>query len=393
LTLLQQFPTTLLLYGSPFFVRELFGWDLSKTGLSQVMIGFAVAVSSYVGGQIAHRKSSRYAILCGLTLSVSSCLLGGLWGYYEPVYWLVLFGFAFGQSLVWPGLEALLVEGEPPARVAHIVAYYNIIWSLGTACSFLVATPAMAYFGLPVVFWGPFSFYLLNIPFVLKYIPKRVEHTPETTAEHIEAEALVAEATRFLLAERTAFRQLGWLANPLGFVAINVLITFNPVIQARLGLRFEQASIWFSLWFYVRSLSFEVLRRWLWWHYRWGFLCFMVFVMMASFVCITMAQSIAMLLLGQVGFGFTLGLLYQSSLFYAMAESDSAGEHGGWHECFIGLGSMTGNIVLFASSRFAPKASYLPIYAVGGLMCVGFSLLLVIGMRLRKLHNQGERGA
>ncbi len=387
LTMLLQFPTTLLLYGEPFFVRERFGWDVGKTALSQVMVGFSVAVGSYVGGQIAHRKSPRFATLLGLSLAMICVFLGAVAGSNEAIFLMALGGFAFSQSLVWPGLESLLVEGEPLGRVAHIVAYYNLIWSFGTACSFFLATPIMARFGLGAVFWGPLCFYCASLPVAYFFLKPEQSAVPETTAERMVEQHLLDELKRHTPQERKAFRQLGWLANPLGYVAINVVVTFSPLIQSRLGLRFAEASVWCSLWFYMRTLSFEALRRWSWWHYRWGFLCAVMFVAMISFVGITLAPTLPLLLMAQCVFGFCLGLIYQSSLFYSMAESDSAGENGGWHECFIGVGSMTGNLIVYGSTRFFPSIPQLSVYSVIGLLSVGLISLLSIGLRIRGIQR------
>jgi hypothetical protein len=171
---------------------------------------------------------------------------------------------------------------------------------------------------------------------------------------------------------------MGWLANPFSYIAINVIVTYNPVTQARLGLNLSYAGLWFSVWLYTRMLTFELLRRWSWWHYRRGFLCGVFGAAMAGFLGIVLAPSWPILLLAQIGFGLSVGLLYQSSLFYSMAGSEAQGEHGGAHEAFIGVGQMIGPLIAFFGTQLAPRNAALPAWLVLGMMMTGFLALITV---------------
>jgi len=74
----------------------------------------------------------------------------------------------------------------------------------------------------------------------------------------------------------------------------------------------------------------------------------------------------------QIVFGFALGLIYYSSLFYSMDQSDTKGAHGGIHEAAIGLGNCAGPALGAASLQLLPQ------YPNNGAAAV--SLLLLLGL-------------
>ncbi len=402
LELLHAFPSTFFLYGEPFYARRQFGWSYGQIGLSQALSGLCIAVSSALGGQIAHRVGPRTAMGMGLAGSLIGVLIGaaGLAGGGIGGFLLAFVVVSFSQAVAWPGVEAALMGGEPPARVQNFVGYFNLTWSLGTATAFLLATPLMARLGLRALFLVPAVFYAVNL-LVLRFVVPRYDTAlvfaeagdlqegaepgalaggAESNAPESEA-ALDSDVRALTASQRAAFRWLGWIANPFAYLAILVIVTYNPATQERLDLPFASASVWFSLWFYVRTLAFELLRRWTWWHYRWPFLCLTFGVTMASFAAITLAPNVATLLIAQVAFGLSVGLIYQSSLFYSMAGSETQGAHGGFHESFIGIGTMLGPLVTYGGALLLPTRPDFPIWLVLALMTVGLGTLAAIGRR------------
>lgn len=384
--MLHAFPSTFLLYGLPFYTTVRLGWKTGPNLLMQALSGLCIAIGSYLGGQISHRAVPRRAIAFGLTGALIASLIGftgsryGVMAFVLPV---MVALFSFAQSMLWPGIEAALMEGEPPAQVQHFVSYYNLTWSLGTATAFLLATPLMTALGINVVFLLPAACYAVNLLLLGLTLPRRQRLASVAEAagngdiprEEREHGPLLTPA------QRAAFRSLGWVGNPLAYVAINVIVAYNPTLQARLGLRFGSASVWFSLWFYVRMAAFELLRRWNWWHYRWRFLCGGFALMMASFAALLLAPSLPVLIGAQIVFGLCIGLLYQSSLFYSMAGSEAQGEHGGFHESFIGLGIMIGPLLAYGGTTLAPTRPGFAVAFVLTLMSVGLVAMSLIGKR------------
>jgi hypothetical protein len=71
-------------------------------------------------------------------------------------------------------------------------------------------------------------------------------------------------------------------------------------------------------------------------------------------------------------------LIYYSSLFYAMDQSDTKGEHGGIHEAAIGLGNLAGPAVGAASLHYLPQYPSAGAIAVSGLLLLGLGGLITI---------------
>lgn len=393
-TLLQQFPATLLLNGQPFYSEQRFGWKAGEIALSQALFGVCIAFGAYLGGQIAHRRNPAL----GMTVGMVGCLFGaivGLSGSVKGSAPILLTGmalFVFFQACVWPGLEAALMERETPLQVQNYVGLFNLIWSFGAATAFLSATPLMSAFGLHIFFALPILLLAFNLA-LFRFLPARLQSarqrrmvtsppaTPVSSQETVRRATDNQQRRRGIPAQ--VYRQLGWLANPMAVAAVNVVVSYNPTVQARLGLSFGAASVWCSLWFYVRTLSFELLRRWGGWHYRWGLLCGVFAAMMVSFAGITLAPNLPALMLSQVVFGFCVGFTYQSSLFYSMAESEAQGEHGGFHETVIGLGMAIGPLMVSLGAYLRPGNPVFPILLVLSILALGLAALIRLGVRAR----------
>jgi len=67
-----------------------------------------------------------------------------------------------------------------------------------------------------------------------------------------------------------------------------------------------------------------------------------------------------------------IGLIYYSSLFYAMDASDTKGEHGGIHEAAIGMGNCLGPAIGASALWLAPGTAGAGAWAVSGLLTLGF---------------------
>ncbi|MCS6950338.1 MAG: hypothetical protein NZ520_07760, partial [bacterium] len=96
-----------------------------------------------------------------------------------------------------------------------------------------------------------------------------------------------------------------------------------------------------------------------------------------------LAPSLAVHLLSQVLFGLSIGLLYQSSLFYSMAGSAEKGTHGGFHESFIGLGIAMGASMAFVGDRLAPQHPGLSVGLVWAVMAAALLAMWRVARLMR----------
>jgi predicted MFS family arabinose efflux permease len=357
----QSIATTMILYGQPFYARRALEWSPATIAIAQIVIGILTAIGSVLGGRLIERRGCRNSMKLGL-FGLSA---GALAGWILPEGWnmVTAIGLVAGfQGFIWPAIEAALTRGEPQYRVQNLVGMYNLGWSGASGLSFFMTTPLMSAFGLRAMFALPLLLYVFNMFMVWKVLPD-YDSVPD------EHHAVVdPEGVELTPQQRHAFRVLGWLANPMAYVAINVIVTYNPVVAQRIGVSFATASSWFSLWFYVRMFAFDLLRRWSGWHYRPNLLFAAFGMAMLGFAGMMLAPSLAVHLLAQVVFGLSIGLLYQSSLFYSMAGSEEKGTHGGFHESFIGLGIATGASLAFAGDHIAPQHPALSVLLVWVLM-------------------------
>lgn len=372
----QSIATTMILYGQPYYAKRALGWNPSSIALAQIAIGLLTALGSVLGGRVIEGRGCRASLKIGL-VGVGAGALAGL---ALPEGWNMVIAIALVgcfQGFIWPAIEAALNRGEPQHRVQHLVGLYNLGWSGASGLSFFITTPLMSAFGLRAMFALPLALYVFNLLMVWKVLPD-YDSLPDTHHTVIDPDG--AELTP---QQRHAFRLLGWLANPMAYVAINVIVTYNPLVAQRIGISFATASSWFSLWFYVRMLAFDLLRRWSGWHYRPQMLFASFGLMVMAFTGILLAPSLAVHLVAQVLFGLSIGLLYQSSLFYSMAGSEEKGTHGGFHESFIGLGIASGATLAFVGDRLAPHTPGVSVALVWAVMAVALVLMWRIARGLR----------
>ena len=97
--------------------------------------------------------------------------------------------------------------------------------------------------------------------------------------------------------------------------------------------------------------------------------------MALAFVVILLGGNLWLVVAAQLVFGAALGLLYYSSLFYAMDIGETKGEHGGFHESALGAGIFAGPAVGALALRFFPEQPNVNIWAVTGLLAIGFFAL------------------
>ena len=137
------------------------------------------------------------------------------------------------------------------------------------------------------------------------------------------------------------------------------------------------------MWFFSRVATFLGLWLWTGWHYRLRWFLTAYGLLIVSFAALLLVPRLLVLLLAQVAFGFAVGLLYYSSLYYSMAVGDTQGEHGGMHESAIGAGIFAGPAVGATALRVLPEYPNSGAWAVTLALCGGLVGLLAMARRRR----------
>jgi MFS family permease len=352
-----------------FYMKIRFGFNELENLLLAALYGFVYIFAAWQGGAFAQRfgcTRSLYLGFCGIAASmVTGLVLDSTAGQV-----LALTIWTGAVCFIWPALEAIVSEGDG-VNLSDMVGYYNITWALGSAVAYFSGGILLEKLGMQSLFGLP----LVLVAVQLVLMPAAVYLTKKERRKVCPVPAAPSVAPH---AESRRFLYMAWLANPLSYVAINTTIPLIPSISANLGMSTGSAGIVCSVWMFARLAAFVFLWRWTWWHYRFRFLAASFAIMVAGFAGIVMATSLPMLLISQVGFGLSVGLIYYSSLYYSMNVSDQRGAHGGLHEAMIGAGQFLGPACGAFSLSLIPAAVNAGVWSVSGLLVAGFSGLLAM---------------
>ncbi len=352
-----------------FFVMQIrFGFTATENLMLAALNGVIYIFAAWQGGSFAQRfgcTRSLYAGYSGFALALVLGLILNTTAGQVAAYCVWTISVCF----IWPALEAIVTDGEQ-ANVCNMVGYYNITWALGGAVAFFTAGMLLERCGIKSLYFIPLiliSVQLVLLPFAAKLTKKHASSAQGTCCNPPECDSM--DARHFL--------HLAWIANPLSYVAINTALPLFPSIATKLGLGTGIAGIICSIWMFARLTAFIILKRWTSWHYKFGLLAGSFAAMVASFAGIVLAHSIFVLIVAQIGFGLSIGLIYYSSLYYSMNVSSERGAHGGLHEAMIGAGLFAGPAFGAVSVLLLPAANP-SIWAVSGLLTAGFSGFLLL---------------
>jgi predicted MFS family arabinose efflux permease len=339
-------------------------------------VGLLYIGASWFGG----RFGQRHGYFTSLRVGFGGMILAVSLGWIVPGLWTKLVGVALWSVAIcftWPMLEALVSEHEPADRLPNRVGLYNVVWAAAMGLAQLVGGWLFETLGPASLFWLPLAIHALQL--LSTWPLKKAHDTWLAGAPPVKA----AEIPHDTAVRPRYFLKLAWTANPLAYMAINTVIGVVPGIATNVGLSVAHAGALMSVWQHVRTLSFAVLWLWPGWHYRWGWFLGSYLLMLVSFATILLAHQPWLLVVAQIGFGWSTALLYYSSLYYAMDGSATHGEHGGTHEALIGIGICSGPAIS-AAALWLTGSPAAPAAAVSGILLAGAGLCW-------KMRNQEVR--
>ena len=370
-----------------FLFRDRHGFgDLGNLSVAALM-GFVIAVAAWQGGRFAQRQGCFRAMFLGLGGMLAALSLGA-WFPQLPVQLAVLVLWTASQFVVWPALESLVTEGEDRTGRARLVGIYSVVWATCSALSYFFGGGLFERLGSGSIFWLPPGLHLLQVIILWQFACQHAAPAWGPVSDPREANPVPTQVRSGL--DPQAFQRMAWLANPFACIAAFTLLAMIPELAFKLGLSTTLAGLFCSIWFFARLASFILLWRWGGWCYRFRWLLAGYVFLIAGFIAVLTAQDLWWLSLGQVAFGFAVGLLYYSSLFYSMDVGEARAEHGGIHEAVMGAGNLIGPGIGAVSLLLAPRSSYVVVWAVGCLL--GLGLLMLGGFRLRLGHLNARSG-
>ena len=355
-----------------FFFRDKFGFNDRQNLELAAFIGLIYVFASWQAGKFAQRCGYFTALKIGFSVMAVGLAAGSQ--LHTVAGAISAAGVVtVGMCFIWPTLEALVSKGADAARAVGI---YNITWATSNAVAFFIGGTLIEKCGYQSIFYVPLAFMLLQFTLVFgleKIAPKNFSEAAETVSSP-------PKNNRPAPARAKSFQRMAWLANPFAYIAINTLLAVLPGVAHKFNLSPMLAGFACSLWCFVRAIAFVALWQWSGWHYRFRWLVTAFALMVISFATILVVPSLAVMLAAQVFFGATVGLMYYSSLFYAMAAHDSSSEHGGIHEAAIGVGNCLGPATGAAALWLAPQNSVAGAWAVAGLLTLGLGGLIWLRM-------------
>lgn len=364
---INSFATVIYFSYLYFFFHDRFGFNDRQNLVLAAVLGLVYTVAAWQAGRFAQRCGYFTALKVGFGMLATGLAVGSQ--LHSVAGEIAVAGFAnAGVCFIWPTLEALVSEGDTPEHVPHAVGLYNITWALTNAAAFFIGGTIIKKLGYEGMFG--LSLGLTVIQFGLVFWLEKI-HPDELRARAAEVPA-AGVPPQPALARAKNFQRMAWLANPSAYIAINTLIAMLPGIAAKFQISTMLAGFTLSLWCFARFFTFIVLWRWTAWHYRFRWLVTAFAFLIVSFATILVAPNLAAVLAAQVVFGVCIGLIYYSSLFYALDASDTKGEQGGIHEAAIGAGNCLGPGIGAAALWLAPGNASAGAWAVSGLLTLGF---------------------
>jgi len=359
-----------------FYMRRTFGFGEVENLLTAAIGGFVYIIVAWQSGKLADRYGCvrmLYIGACGIILSLA---LGTVLP--TPTAQVMVYSlWTAGVCFIWPSLEALISE-RAGASLPKLIGIYNVTWAAGGAIGYFTAGMLIEKLGMTSLFWLPLGLTVVElalIPCAARLLKK------ENDRQCCEAPLVSAVNPT----DTKLFLRMAWIANPFSYVAINTIIPLIPSIAEKLDLSTGLAGIVCSIWMFARLAAFATLRRWTGWHYRFRWLAGSFLLMIVCFFSVLMSKSIELLLIAQVGFGLSIGLIYYSSLYYSMNVMENQGSNAGLHEALIGAGLFMGPAFGAAALCLVPATLGVGAWSVGGLLCAGFSgLLFVRHYRIKK---------
>jgi MFS family permease len=357
-----------------FYLHRTFGFGKAENLLTAALGGFVYIIASWQSGKLAERYGGirmLYLGACGVILSLSLGM-----AFTTPSAQIMVFClWTVGVCFIWPAIETL-ISNRAGASLPKMVGIYNVTWAAGGATGYFTGGILIEKLGMASIFWLPLILTVVELA-ILPWAANRLKKDRQRSEAPLNPEVYPADAKQFL--------RMAWIANPFSYVAINTVIPLVPSIAEKLALSTGMAGIVCSLWMFARLAAFAAFWRWTGWHYRFKWLAGSFLLMIVCFFGFLIAQSIGLLLIAQVGFGLSIGLIYYSSLYYSMNVTKNQGSNAGLHEAMIGAGMFMGPAFGAAALYLVPTAVGIGAWSVGGLLCAGFSGLLFV--RLNRIKS------
>lgn len=347
-----------------FFMQKQYGFGTFENLLLAALNGILYTIGSLYAGRFAQKHGATLSIGIGISGILISLLCGGL--FHALAIQIAVFVFwTISICFIWPAIESIVSDHEVE-NLSTMVGFYNMTWAGFSALSYFTTGILLEKLGMQSIFWLPFGIHFLQLSILFPIAIMSLKKEKRTVLS-IPVDKLPKRPEY-----SKNFLRMAWLANPFSYVAINTIIPLMPSIAQHLGLSTGSAGVICSIWMFARLGTFFMLWKWSGWHYRLRWMVGAFALMISCYAAMLLAGSVLTILLAQIGFGLSIGIIYYSSLFYSMNASEEKGSNGGLHEAMIGSG-------LFIGPAFSAACLYLIPSAAKGTTGMSVNYLLLLG--------------
>lgn len=317
--------------------------DPSMLGIMGAGLSFTAGVGSILGGWLASRFDGKAVFLFGAVSTVAGiavCSQLDLQALaYIPAYWWL--GIALG--CIYPPLIGWLNYGTDVAAnqrtVSRRLIIYCVAWNTGMMLGQLTGGTLLRL-GSDWIFSAALIGAGLNV-FVAMIAVSYVRRLPSVVRVLTES-----SQPQIVSLQATLFKRLGWIANLGGVFGGSLVIHLLPGLMVELRISSEANGWMLAFWRIVIIGMYAAMHLAAFWRYRFGVSVVSQLLGAVGLVCIGLAESGGLLLIGLALHGQLVGFNYFSSLFYstAGASQESRALAAGIHEATLAAGMALGTI-------------------------------------------------
>ncbi|HEX7861133.1 MAG TPA: MFS transporter [Verrucomicrobiae bacterium] len=352
-----------------FFLKSEYAFTNLQNLLVCALNGAVFVPCALLGGKFGQKRGYVNAFAIGSAIMAASLAMSAFFS-SVPSLMLAMCVWTFGMCFTWPNLEALACDHVDPARLPGIIGVYNVVWAGGGAIAYFSGGAIAEALGWKSIFWLPAIVSVVQVAIAVWLQPR----WKEICARPVQVSGDIHESHP----DGPLFLKIAWIANPFAYIAINAVIPVFPAVAAKFQLSPKFAGFFCSIWFFSRMFTFAVLALWPGWHYRFRYLIAAYVGMAFCFAGVLLIDNLWVVVAVQIAFGWCLGLIYYSSLYYSMHVGDTKGEHGGAHEAAIGAGIFGGPAIGAASIALFPSGPQSDVIGVAIVLAIGFGILLLV---------------
>jgi len=326
----ESFVTILDERSSYFFCKERLGFGSAENLWLALTFGGGYVLAAWR----AHWLSSRIGERRQLALVIAVLVGVHVWLFFHvsPAIMfaaMALLGLANGAK--WPVLEGFLASGLTPSQTAKVMGRFNITWAAAVPLALAASGPLIAIHPTALfVVGGSASLASLVLAFCL---PRRPDAPIEALLDadrHEHPEHLAG----LLVASR-------WVMLAV-YISVFVFAPLAPRIFERLGCSGQLAPATSGVLDVMRLGAFVTLGLWRGWRGRARWLGLTICALPVGFFMVILGSNLAVVMIGEMLFGFAAGMSYSSAMYCAMVVKEASVDAGGGHESMIGLGLMIG---------------------------------------------------